>query len=414
MVDRFPTLLTFLFLTVLLTCIFLFGGALCASIPNEAVKENIVKSEQFMVEEDEYILYNPLFRKDKFSESIILGESGIEDSLGVFHKILLNPTISYNPDKSLTESYIDYYAGVPNTGVGTYGRYWHGFQSVIKPLLVFIPYSYIRILNYFLLFGLALFCTYLINFRISWRIGYIFLISLCLCGFTAAPELIQFSTCFYIAFLGIIWLLMHSRERLTEKFCYASFFCIGGLTVYFDFLTTPLLTLGLPLTVLIMYRSENPTLTSTIKLIISWGLGYFILWLMKWIIATIFTEENLIENAFNQIIKRTGGEVSGDEDNAGMWPWNFVILSFLSIWMFVSAIPLIVDFKRMRAVARKYSSLILIAALPFIWVMVVRNHSWIHYWYVWRIFGVAIFALLVYWYKILQVVRQKQSVRCKG
>ena len=85
--------------------------------------------------------------------------------------------------------------------VWNYGRYWHGYQLILKPLLVFFDYSSIRIINYFILSSLTFLCLLFILRRYDATVSLLFLLSLLLVGFPVVPMTIQFSTCFYIAIL---------------------------------------------------------------------------------------------------------------------------------------------------------------------------------------------------------------------
>ena len=41
-------------------------------------------------------------------------------------------------------------------------------------------------------------------------------------------------------------------------------------------------------------------------------------------------------------------------------------------------------------------SVLLCAILPFLWYMVVSNHSYIHYWFTYRILAISIYAILIF------------------
>lgn len=67
----------------------------------------------------------------------------------------------------------------------------------------------------------------------------------------------QFSAVFYIFSVGSIILILN-YERLSEKSNMYYYFCfLGILTIYFDFLTYPLATFGVPFTFLVCMNKEN-------------------------------------------------------------------------------------------------------------------------------------------------------------
>ncbi len=67
------------------------------------------------------------------------------------------------------------------------------------------------------------------------------------------------------------------------------FFVVGMVENFFDFLTYPIITLGIPLIVLLWLkiRDESADLKEnmifTVKSSVSWGLGYALTWIAKWV-----------------------------------------------------------------------------------------------------------------------------------
>lgn len=88
-----------------------------------------------------------------------------------------------------------------------YGRYWQGHQVLLRPILIFMNYAGIRILNYILLTSLVVWCFMLMCKKISRSVAVLFLISLVLINFPIVPYSMQFSMCFYILLLAMIALL---------------------------------------------------------------------------------------------------------------------------------------------------------------------------------------------------------------
>ena len=83
---------------------------------------------------------------------------------------------------------------------------------------------------------------------------------------------------------------------------------IGGLTAFFDLLTAPLVTYGIPMIVLILLRSKMNKYTlkqdifQYIKLSIMWIASYSLTYLAKWVIASIILNENIITENIISII----------------------------------------------------------------------------------------------------------------
>ena len=93
----------------------------------------------------------------------------------------------------------------------------------------------------------------------------------------------QFSTAFYVMFITMFVILLFD-SRIKDVFHYCILFEIVGIaTNYFDFLTYPAITLGVPLTLyILLHRDDHETvlssLASLIKISASWSLGYAAMW----------------------------------------------------------------------------------------------------------------------------------------
>ena len=93
------------------------------------------------------------------------------------------------------------------------------------------------------------------------------------------------------------------------------FFVVGGLATFFDLLTVPIITLGIPLTLLILLQNKQDfnikkSIIEIIKLSILWVIGYVMIFVSKWVIASIILQKDAITVAINQIFFR----VNGSED----------------------------------------------------------------------------------------------------
>lgn len=89
----------------------------------------------------------------------------------------------------------------------SYGRYWQGYQVTLRPLLTILTYPQIRILNYIIFTMLIISIIWLLAHEISTGTACLFGLSLLLINFPIVPYSMQFSTCFYIAFISMILLM---------------------------------------------------------------------------------------------------------------------------------------------------------------------------------------------------------------
>ena len=212
---------------------------------------------------------------------------------------------------------------MPNT---VYTYYWHGWAPVIKPLLIFFNYADIkRIFAACLALGIVA-LTALMGKQLGtmgWVSAGAIAIGIALLrGFETLFTLPYF---FVIAIaLASSCIIAHSwprRHNEDNTWLYLTFFTAGAFTSYMDFLTTPLLTYALPaLCLIVLWAKSNykdlssntpfASVKSVIVLIVftglAWVLGYVCLWASKWILASLVLQQNVIEEAFGEIIFRVG------------------------------------------------------------------------------------------------------------
>lgn len=219
---------------------------------------------------------------------------------------------------------------------------------------------------------------------------------------------LQFSVVFYIFSIGSIILVLKNEKWLgTEKYNFYFLF-LGIATSFFDFLTYPLVTFGIPV---IFYFSMNKcdnvkkSITQLICFLFHWGTGYVGMWAGKWIVASIVLRRNVLLDSFGAIQNR-----SSLHDASGM---TFSILDVLNLnieaFLKNPIIILAIIFLVMQLILaykyglkeNYYSSIIIfvsIAILPFIWYIGASNHSFIHFWFTYKeliITAFSIFCLVV-------------------
>ena len=352
----------------------------------------------------------PLFRLDNFTDALMVSvavSAGGDDPL---HAALQNSYAVQDDRMSVVEATQDWMAG-RREGVTQipYARYWHGYLVVLRPLLLATDWSGIRVVNC-ICFAVLLCCLCIVLRRCgSRRLFWCFLASAAAVNIGLVPLSMQFSSVFYIAFSAMIYLLIY-KDRMRATHRMLPFFMVtGGLTAFFDLLTTPLVTLCLPL---IVYLSEVRTAGRRAALFgacAGWGAGYALMWAGKWLLAGWLTGFDIAGDALQQVMVRTSTEYDGfDMSLAGIG--SFALRQAAARpWLAVAALAVAVAFaaftlwcrRTHRQRFRDNSWLLIVAAMPVAWCLLVRNHSVIHYWFVWRVFVVTIFALLLFFVSVL-------------
>ena len=183
------------------------------------------------------------------------------------------------------------------------------------------------------------------------------------------------------------------------------FFIIGGLTTFFDLLTAPLLTLGIPLIIEVLLRSREESLSikkaflEIIKLSILWAIAYGTIFFAKWVIASLIMQKDLITVAINQILFRTNGSEEYPATKIGAIVENFTylynnVLLACGIVTIIGWIIALIKTRKNKINWKKILILLIISIYPYVWYMVFAGHSTIHAFFTYRIQAIAIFGVL--------------------
>lgn len=285
-----------------------------------------------------------------------------------------------------------------------YARYWHGYLVFLKPMLLFWTPQEIRVANA----AFILFCFCFACLAAKERFGTpgllaFFAASLFLNPVSACLSL-QYTASFSLSVLGFAFVCRHA-EWLCHGVRVAFFFlAVGILIVFFDFLTFPLATWGLPLTALLLSLPEK-TFGSVVKsggLSAFWLVGYAGAWASKWELASFFTGIDVVRDAAEQSAYRTTGTTWAgivDGPRALAENWNvfaqtpvlpFFVLAFLFIAFFLFRNRSDVRWQNWPCVL----GLMAVSVAPVVWIFVLQNHSFVHAYMVSKMSAVTAFALL--------------------
>ena len=301
--------------------------------------------------------------------------------------------------------------------VNGYARYWHGYLLLLRPLLALFTYGQVRYIM-FLAFAILIYViiSELNKAFADYKIGFIFFIALLAVHFAAVPFSMHVGISFYAAFAACIFLLKNYSVCFGDKlFVWEFYLTVGAITSFVDFLTTPLITLGLVLILqlLFYYFDEDKTEKESFALIISasaaWSIGYVIMWAEKWIIGSVILRKNLFLDAISEA---NGWQTDGFGQSYTLLQTlakNFACLlpygdkaSELFPFVLISLVIICLILKELwnsRAVFNKRFNKILpflfVSSYPYLWMAVMCNHSGVHatFW-VYRIQMITILSLL--------------------
>lgn len=370
-------------------------GVYC--IPNTMIEESVRDSKRTILQESQYWngyrnRVNVYYEKDFFTDSVMLNEAAFPGQFSPLEYAMKNPNssmeFSYTPEENENADCM-----------WNYGRYWHGYLVPLKLMLLTMPVRNIRIINFFIINLLFLWCLTLMMRRHLNRMALVFTATMLLLGLQIMPSSMQYMACTTITLLAIGIILQWKKTFSNLENLYVLFFAVGGLTSYMDFLTYPLLTLGMP-AIVALYNEPKAGKTVTcikplIMICLCWGLGYSMIWCSKWILASVLTDSNFIANAVKSIGIRT------DHSHTNTLTYYDRLITFTVVYIATYLSAAIVMWIRIHHDGKclDYKNniyLLVLAVFPMIWLLVLYNHTLQHMYMTWRTYGITLFALGCY------------------
>ncbi len=390
--------------------------ALSALIPASFLEQNLSESAALLESEGDW---RPVVdgvtgtQLDNYTDALLLqiAYQGSNRTNGpVFYRAMDN-TYSLLENAYAVQSLGGMLRGEAGNGA-SYARYWLGSEVVLRILLCFLNYGQIR-----LLIGCLAAIGLILLLYGMYKKGYgiyipAFLGMLVLWFPMVLFYSLQFSAVYFVMIASLLVYVWAPR-----KSSYALFFMgIGMMTAYVDFLTFPLLTLGIPLGLWIVDREDKrirDLLAGGFVCSLFWGLGYAAMWGLKWIVGSLVLRRNLILEALRTVRTRTSRH-SGDD--AFTYPdvlaANFHVINHWYIWAGIGLAVLLIllvaihsnkqRIKQSAQAVEKQGSRVpicvgtlILALFPFAWYMVTGNHSYVHSWYTFREYALTAWGLLL-------------------
>lgn len=381
-----------LILSVFIGALFLIGAY---KLPVNTIDDNVKASAKIIDTEGRYPRLTGwcTSQLDNFTDSIMLLESAnykvsspIEDAMNVPRGYIEN----LFPDAALTAHYVQ---GTKYDKVANYPRYWHGYLIILKPLLLFFDYGGIRIINGVVQILLIVAISYTL-YRNNLKAAIIpYILAYCMLMPVALAKTFQFSSCFYIMTLGSIFLLLLPSGKIKEK-SYLIFLYCGILTAYFDLLTYPIATFGVPMIFLLLLAHSESTeekIGSIIRKGATWCVGFGCMWVAKWVIGSIITGKNVIIDGIERVAERTANiSVDGTEQfnilqceikNFKAFfktPVTIFIIVYIAYLIYRCHIKSEFFIKNIVRILLPFA---IVGFVPVLWYAFALNHSAVHYWF---------------------------------
>lgn len=303
-----------------------------------------------------------------------------------------------------------------------YYRYWQGFRVYVRPLLIFMDYASIRgfaALIFLLLFVAAVITVYCFS-GLAACAG--LTLSVALMNVPVLSSSLQFIPCFCIAFLSVI-LLPHILARMPRVHITSVFFLIGAATQFFDFYTSPVITLVIPL--LFVVSMEQPGRKSAAlaaRCLPAWALGYGLLWIMRLTLVSLVSGSNAYVSVFSSFAMWTGlaaDEVHAHITFAGTMSSVMSMLLLPKYKYFLFALLLfLLAVLIVRAARRELQTprfiFLALAALPVLWLMAAYKASGTHYWFQYRMLAGSLYGCLLFYASLFRPRDSARRPRVSG
>lgn len=317
-----------------------------------------------------------------------------------------------------------------------YSRYWHGYQVILRPLLLPFNYFEIRYINIFIMFALLIKAMNVIKKNVNSIASWLFFAAVMCAKFIIVPVSLQFTNMMMLMLLAILVadkllcnrndLNFNNKSLSTERLFIFSF-VLGSITVFLDLLTTPILPIGIVMLLLVIHYYQKYNYLIPNKTIINsfifWSAGYVGTWAAKWILATVICSQNIILQAFNQIVFRVAGDGAKYEvhrlsmlgNNIKMLVQPFGHTPKIIIFSLLFIVCCILLYKFRKAVINKIfiKKVIWISLIPYLWYLMAANHSQIHSWFTYRSQIITVFGLSYAMYYVTDWQKVKSSMKGK-
>lgn len=392
---------------VFCTCVLIAFVLITAvyALPSEAVCANVSASGQIFADEGSYtasFLGLQFSVLDNATDALMLSAAAYSGK-GV-EVAMLNSYYSI-PGQNNVDSLLCIYPGgeIERAAVNNYARYWHGYLVFLKPLLMLTDYSGVRTVLTLTQLGLVLLIMLLLYLRRHTRfILPVFILYLFLCPM-ALKKSLQFNTVFMLCYLQLLLVLLFPRLYADRRFWTFHFLVAGCAAGYLDFLTFPLLSFGVPLLFMLSLCPDRPIkdFFTSIKAFIAWGCGYIGIMASKWLIASFITGTDVVSDAVNSLLVRSGGL---PEQISSATELRFAAISKnlatarqpLSVILALAAVYIVFCLLKHRKTGiGRLGIYFAFAVAPFLWYLLLANHSYYHAFFTFRNLGITVFAVLM-------------------
>lgn len=398
--------------TVLLCLLFLLATTL---ISQDAIREHTMQSAEYFKETAlfEYSagkLEN--FKKDNYADCISTGIAW-HFGEGAAYTAIISANYNHTPGENVNVSFEREMLG-EEAATENYSRYWHGSAGVIRVLLLFTNIETARYV--IATIGLIVNAIVVISLMRKRQIalGLLYAFAFLLVNGLFALTCMEYAFIFLIVPAATLFLITNKSTKKAQN-AQLTFLVIGILTAFFDFLTAETLTFTVPFAVYFLTVAENGDRCKEkkkqwclfFKSGAAWLCGYGGMFVVKWFLVAALLGKGAAKDAILSASERIGSEIPvaalENQDtfnqielikgilvrNLGCLYWgsNDMQTSTVLYITLGVALVLFVIWYMLRKEKKSGGNpmiLVLLAVLPYIRMILILNHSYLHYFFTYR------------------------------
>lgn len=243
---------------VILAIVLVFSGVvgillltLANLLPSERIKAHIGDGAYVILQESAEYEYADGYVSailDNYTDTVILAKTAwpsehpLQDAINV-------PSYSWPGQSAGDMEIFGYLNGnsLEEASIDTYPRYWHGYMAILRPFFTVFSYADLRIMNQMLQLTLMMGVLYAMIRREMSRYLPAFGAMILFWNPATMGVSLQYSPCYYVSMIVSLVIMVRRDALWRKQWGYLLFLMSGILTAYLDFLTYPLVTLGVPL-----------------------------------------------------------------------------------------------------------------------------------------------------------------------
>ena len=398
--------------TLLLTLIF--------CLPVKSARENVKESLYTMIEVKDDPAGDAQRKhiisiKENFTDALMVqnalerveGESMLAHAMYVYHYDLNDESYTtWQTENSLIE-FLN--KGPDDLYLREYSKYWHGYLIYLKPLLMCMTWETLEV---FLVIVQVLLMIAVVAASI-WKkqplVGIGMIVALLYMKPVRIWISLAMSVCWTIVLVAALLLIL-KYDRIQEKNWKEDFFLIIGImTAYMDFLTYPIVTLGVPFCIYLVQNQEEvmgwwDRVKQAFWICVCWAIGYVGMWGSKWVVAEVTCQTGTLRNAIWSVITRAepldgyGSFLSGMTRTfrtlLGQYDLKVYTIGFVLL-LLATVVSVVLCLLKARNIhwGMTVLALCIVALFPIGWLVATQNHTAIHCWFTFRMLGVSIMAI---------------------